>query len=875
VVWWQTLDSNQNALVGYESGAIALVSLTDGRCLGCCAISEAVTRLSLCQDNTLDSVSLLINGESGQQWRLMLEQNSVGCLWPPESANQSDDLTRSRLYNLKQMGVDKLASLKQRLVEARGGRRDSQSDTASESSHSESTHSGPELLPCLCDTFFAPQYARSRYLFSAFYKPTSLLTVHAVDVESAPLFVHKLMMGTHSLLLTDKLIYTINDDGDVSVVSTQLSECRMEGDAKFNSDALVAQFTVEKEKILNIYKLTDLSSGRTRKSKDDHRKEKLFEMPKCVGDLNLRKPKIDTCIVVTNTSVYKVVVCCSPINKFVHYVTVENDLEKAEKLSLIFGLNLQQLLEACGDLMISKGSFHSGIILYKQAKVHLLKRVLKLAISADCRTLLKFVHLCLSASRVDMSMATKIHIGNLAVMAYTELILRHGGHARMSNTKDFMNFLRYEEFYDQILAVNVACQAGHWNIVTLLAKCRGLQPEVVSAFGQILQSARAPRPNDREFLFALSEPSLTQSLVVLPQSSREIFNFIRTNVDTFPVEILQRFAVQLDPSQPCVMPLVNRIFFTNKYSSSLDTTIESIDLENPDRTVVTIRDLIETFLFVLIKLVAKTDKEEYTIKLLDNVEPAESPEVECLLEKMPDLHPLSCGYEHAAVVRNSCLYTMGVSSAGCLGLGPLLTQSSPPKLVQTLVDLKVKVLSVSCGRKHTLALTDYGIYAWGSNAYGQLGLGPFIQESPYPQIVTALSFKKIVEVTAGQYHSLALTSSGQVYTWGWGIHGQLGHGNCDNFYYPKLLPFKYQAVQVAAGHAHSLVLTNEGKLYGFGSNVFGQLESCQLDSNKSTRPVWVLLLPDIYTPIEKVTTAYFHNVKEGRDWSQVCCIVYL
>jgi hypothetical protein len=129
------------------------------------------------------------------------------------------------------MGVDKLASLKQRLVEARGGRRDSQSDTASESSHSESTHSGPELLPCLCDTFFAPQYARSRYLFSAFYKPTSLLTVHAVDVESAPLFVHKLMMGTHSLLLTDKLIYTINDDGDVSVVSTQLSECRMEGDA--------------------------------------------------------------------------------------------------------------------------------------------------------------------------------------------------------------------------------------------------------------------------------------------------------------------------------------------------------------------------------------------------------------------------------------------------------------------------------------------------------------------------------------------------------------------------------------------------------------------------------------------------------------------
>lgn len=76
---------------------------------------------------------------------------------------------------------------------------------------------------------------------------------------------------------------------------------------------------------------------------------------------------------------------------------------------------------------------------------------------------------------------------------------------------------------------------------------------------------------------------------------------------------------------------------------------------------------------------------------------------------MPDLRPLSCGFEHAAVVRNSQIYTMGVSSSGCLGLGPLLTQSSPLRLVQTLSELKVKVLSVSCGRKHTVALTDYGV----------------------------------------------------------------------------------------------------------------------------------------------------------------------
>lgn len=104
----------------------------------------------------------------------------------------------------------------------------------------------------------------------------------------------------------------------------------------------------------------------------------------------------------------------------------------------MFSLNLQQLLESCGDLLISNGTFHQGLILYKRAKTHLLKRVLKLAATADCKALLKFVNRCLSPSKLDLSMAAKIHIGNLAVMAYTELVLRFGGHLRTVNKREFM-----------------------------------------------------------------------------------------------------------------------------------------------------------------------------------------------------------------------------------------------------------------------------------------------------------------------------------------------------------------------------------------------------------------------------------------------------
>lgn len=108
-------------------------------------------------------------------------------------------------------------------------------------------------------------------------------------------------------------------------------------------------------------------------------------------------------------------------------------------------------------------------------------------------------------------------------------------------------------------------------------------------------------------------------------------------------------------------------------------------------------------------LIFKSDFS-YNVSLLEKIDIPELPiEEQPLLNKFPEFRPLSCGYEHAAVIRNGNVYTMGIANSGCLGLGPLLTPSSSPKLVQTLRDLKLQVFSVCCGRKHTLALTDFGV----------------------------------------------------------------------------------------------------------------------------------------------------------------------
>lgn len=197
------------------------------------------------------------------------------------------------------------------------------------------------------------------------------------------------------------------------------------------------------EQIISIYKLSNSAVFHEKKGSDDssmseQETKTSYALPKSVDDLNIYRPTIDTCVLVTNQSVYEVVINTCPITKFIKAVTEENNFELAERICYVFSLNQQQLLELCGDILIANGSFHSGLILYKQAKVHLLKRVLKVAISADCKSLLKFVNLCLSSGRVDMSVATKIHIGNLAVMAYTELVLRYSGFLRISNLKEFM-----------------------------------------------------------------------------------------------------------------------------------------------------------------------------------------------------------------------------------------------------------------------------------------------------------------------------------------------------------------------------------------------------------------------------------------------------
>ena len=143
-----------------------------------------------------------------------------------------------------------------------------------------------------------------------------------------------------------------------------------------------------------------------------------------------------------------------------------------------------------------------------------------------------------------------------------------------------------------------------------------------------------------------------------------------------------------------------------------------------------------------------------------------------------------------------------------------------PALLKALGDkgAGTTVLQVQCGGAHTLALCDNGdVYAWGSNDDMQLGLGPGVgKKVNRPELVTDLSGKGILRVACGKNFSLALSESGDVYSWGAGSALQLGHGGKAGEDYPRMIEVLRDVRKVAAGanSEHAAVLVGESAMGG-------------------------------------------------------------
>ena len=210
---------------------------------------------------------------------------------------------------------------------------------------------------------------------------------------------------------------------------------------------------------------------------------------------------------------------------------------------------------------------------------------------------------------------------------------------------------------------------------------------------------------------------------------------------------------------------------------------------------------------------------------------------------------VACGQCHTAVCTDEGeVYTFGGGgkhyNKGALGTGDT-EDSMLPRRIPTFGNT-VLVRNVCCGGYHTLALTaDRRVYAWGRGEFGQLGLGHMDNETE-PRLIEALAQAgRVTVLAAGENHSLAAMESGEVYSWGYGQQGQLGHGSSSNEKAPKLVrAFAERNVvvtQVAAGWRHSLALTTDLHVYSWGHGDKGQLGHGDTKSSHLPRVVEALL----------------------------------
>ncbi|KAG4183437.1 hypothetical protein ERO13_A09G109800v2 [Gossypium hirsutum] len=149
-----------------------------------------------------------------------------------------------------------------------------------------------------------------------------------------------------------------------------------------------------------------------------------------------------------------------------------------------------------------------------------------------------------------------------------------------------------------------------------------------------------------------------------------------------------------------------------------------------------------------------------------------------------------------------------------------------PKALESAVVLDVQ--NIACGGRHAALVTKQGeVFSWGEESGGQLGHG-VDTDVLHPKLIDALSNTNIELVACGEYHTCAVTLSGDLYTWGDGMYnfGLLGHGNEVSHWVPKRVNGPLEGIHVSSiscGPWHTAVVTSAGQLFTFGDGTFGVL----------------------------------------------------
>ncbi|XP_078024314.1 putative E3 ubiquitin-protein ligase HERC3 isoform X1 [Epinephelus lanceolatus] len=225
---------------------------------------------------------------------------------------------------------------------------------------------------------------------------------------------------------------------------------------------------------------------------------------------------------------------------------------------------------------------------------------------------------------------------------------------------------------------------------------------------------------------------------------------------------------------------------------------------------------------------------------------------------------VACGSQHSvALTKDGQVYTWGQDSRGQLGLGRRKLGASSPQHLRSLS--AIPLVQIAAGGEQSFALSvSGGVFGWGRNNCGQLGLGDTTDRNT-PTPVHCLNMKKSIHISCGKDHTAVLTKTGAVFTFGSSQYGQLGHNSFNDELRPRLVAELWGAkvTRIACGRHHTLVLTDSKKVYSFGCGEQGQLGHGEESHPSVPLPVQL--------PQDTADDAKIRNIFAGENCSFATC----
>ncbi|XP_076892236.1 uncharacterized protein LOC143543904 [Bidens hawaiensis] len=214
------------------------------------------------------------------------------------------------------------------------------------------------------------------------------------------------------------------------------------------------------------------------------------------------------------------------------------------------------------------------------------------------------------------------------------------------------------------------------------------------------------------------------------------------------------------------------------------------------------------------------------------------------------------------------LYSWGSGVNYQLGTGNAHIQKLPCK-VDSLHGSYIKL--ISSAKFHSVAVSAKGeVYTWGFGRGGRLGHPDFDIHSGQAAVITprqvtsGLGARRVKAIAAAKHHTVAVTDGGEVFTWGSNREGQLGYTSVDTQATPRRVSsLKSKIVAVAAANKHTAVVSDSGEVFTWGCNKEGQLGYGTSNSASNYTPRLVEYLKG--KVFIRVSAAKYHTVVLGAD----------